>query len=117
MAATPCACYEENLLEGFIDDSWCVETAVTVMRCSGCDRGGSEVQFIDLPGLFGGGIWWELLLRYLYLGLSDFICQQILGHFVDLDLVHVFSTVVSIDIQGLRHVTHFTSSACLVVYV
>ena len=41
MAATPCACYEENL-EGFIDDS-CVETAVTVMRCSGCDRGGSEV--------------------------------------------------------------------------
>ena len=41
MAATPCACYEENL-EGFIDDS-CAVTAVTVMRCSGCDRGGSEV--------------------------------------------------------------------------
>ena len=42
------------------------------------DRVGSEVQFRS-AWYFWWGIWWELLLRYLFLGFSDFALHQILG--------------------------------------
>ena len=110
MAATPCACYEENL-EGFIDDS-CAETAVTVMRCSGCDRGGSEVQFIDrlvfLVGAFGGNFYLGISIQVFPISFANRF-QAILQIWIQFvfsvqQLVQIFR-----DFVTSRHACHVTS--------
>ena len=68
--------YEDNLY-GLIDDG-AGDRSLHTEVWQHSDRVGSEVQFRS-TWYFWWGIWWELLLRYLFLGFSDFALHQILG--------------------------------------